>query len=359
MHVDFRRLCAVLICITLLGTYACGKKGGGPTAPTPGTPSWPAPDPVSISVLGFPTIQIPADNPTTVQGIALGRRLYYDPILSGDSTQACASCHQYGHAFSQPQPFSIGIDGLTGTRNAPALINVGWLQTAFWDGRVNSLEDQARQPVANPIEMHSDWNDVVAKVQRSSFYPDLFGRAFGTNVVTQDLIVKAIAQFERTFISHNSRYDRFVKGEIQLSGQEMAGMALFFTEKADCFHCHGNLLATDNRFHNVGADQNSTDPGLGGITGNPSDMGLFKTPTLRNVVFTPPYFHNARYNTVRDVIEHYNHGVSGVPNLDPLIRPAGVGLGLREGQVDTLLAFVLTLTDSSFLADTSLGPQGP
>lgn len=359
MHANFRRLSTVLICLALLGTWACGKKGGAPTAPAPATPSWPAPDPVTISVLGFPNIQIPPDNPTTVQGIALGRRLYYDPIMSGDSTQACASCHQYGHSFSQPQPFSIGIDGISGTRNAPALINPGWLPVAFWDGRVSSLEDQARQPVANPIEMHSDWNDVVAKLQRSPTYPDLFGRAFGTNVITQDLVVKAIAQFERTFISNNSRYDRFVRGEIQLNGTEMAGMALFFTEKADCFHCHGSLLATDNRFHNVGADQNNTDPGLGGVTGNASDMGLFKTPTLRNVAFTAPYFHNARYNTVRDVIEHYNHGVSGVPNLDPLIRPANIGLGLREGQVDTLLAFVLTLTDSSYLADTSYAPLGP
>lgn len=359
MHTGIRRAAALLICIVVAGTYACGKKGGGPTTPDPGPPSWPPPDPVTISVLGFPTMQIPADNPTTVQGIALGRRLYYDPILSADSTQSCASCHRYGRAFSEALPFSVGIDGISGTRNAPALINVGWLPKAFWDGRANTLEEQAREPVANPIEMHSNWNDVVVKLQRSPVYPDLFGRAFGTDVVTQDLVVRAIAQFERTFVSNNSRYDRFVRGEIQLSPMEMAGMALFFTEKADCFHCHGNLLGTDNRFHNVGADPANADPGLGGVTGQGADIGLFKTPTLRNVAFTAPYFHNARYNTLREVIEHYNNGVSGVANLDPLIRPDSVGLGMTSGQIDTLLAFVLTLTDSSFLADTALGPPGP
>jgi len=302
---------------------------------------------------------VPAGNPTTVQGVALGRRLYYDPILSGDSTQSCAGCHRYGRAFSDADAFSFGIDGMAGTRNAPALVNPGWLPFAFWDGRVTSLEDQARVPVADPIEMHADWGDVVARLQRHPSYPDMFGRAFGTSTVTQDLVVRAIAQFERTMVSSSSRFDRYNRNEIDLTPMEKAGQALFFSEVGDCFHCHGNVLGTDNRFHNVGADPANADPGRAAVTGQPQDAGLFKTPTLRNVAFTAPYFHNARYNTLREVIEHYNNGVSGVPNLDPLIRPAGVGLGMRSGQIDTLLAFVLTLSDSSFLADTSLGPPGP
>lgn len=355
MRCDVRRSGAVLLCAAVLGTYACGGKGG-PTAPGD---RWPAPEPVTISVLGFPAMVVPADNPTTKQGIALGRRLYYDPILSGDSTQSCGSCHQYGRSFSDVRDFSVGIDGFAGTRNAPALINTGWLPQAFWDGRVSTLEDQARVPVADPIEMHSDWDDVVAKLQRHPEYPELFGRAFGTDVVTQDLAVKAIAQFERTFVSRNSRYDRFVRNEIQLTPIENAGRQLFFTERGDCFHCHGNLLGTDNRFHNVGADPANSDPGLGAITGRPEDMGLFKTPTLRNVALTAPYFHNARYGSLREVVEHYNNGVSGVANLDPLIRPAGVGLGMRPGEIDTLLAFLHALTDSTFLGDPALGPPSP
>jgi len=302
---------------------------------------------------------VPAGNPTTVQGVALGRMLYYDPILSGDSTQSCASCHRYGRSFSDLNAFSIGIDGIAGTRTAPALVNPGWLPFAFWDGRAANLEDQAREPVANPIEMHANWGDVVARLQRHPFYPDRFGRAFGTNAITQDLIVRAIAQFERTMISRNSRFDRFGRNEIDLTPMEKAGRALFFSEKADCFHCHGNVLGTDHRFHNVGADPTNSDPGRAAVTGLSSDVGLFKTPTLRNVAFTAPYFHNARYPTLREVIEHYNNGVSGVANLDPLIRPAGVGLGLSSTQIDSLLAFVLTLSDSSFLADTALGPPAP
>jgi cytochrome c peroxidase len=346
------RAAALVLCAAVFLTYACGKKA--PTSPTPSLQGWPAPTPVSIAPLGFPVMRVPADNPTTVEGVALGRRLYYDPILSGDSTQACASCHRFGRSFSDDKPFSVGIDLIPGTRNAPALVNPGWLPQAFWDGRVASLEDQARQPVADPIEMHSDWDEVVRKLQRHAVYPDMFGRAFGTSVVTQDLVVRAIAQFERMFVSNGSRYDRFLRNEIALSGEEMGGFGLFFTERADCFHCHGNILATDQRFHNVGADPANADPGLGATTGIATDRGKFKTPTLRNVALTGPYFHNARYTTLRQVVEHYNNGVSGVANLDPLIRPAGVGLGMTPGQIDTLLAFLLTLTDSSFVNDTSL-----
>jgi cytochrome c peroxidase len=350
-----RRVAAALLGLAVLTSLSCGKKGSAPTAPY----VWPPPDPVVLGVPGWPIMPVPADNPTTAQGISLGRRLFHDPILSGDSTQSCASCHQPGRSFSDSRSFSVGIDGIAGTRNAPALVNPGWLPVAFWDGRAARLEVQAVEPVADPIEMHADWDAVVSRLQRHPAYPARFGAAFGTSTIHRDLVVRAIAQFERTLISSNARFDRFNRNQLQLTPMEEAGRKLFFTEKADCFHCHGNVLGTDHRFHNVGADPSNSDPGRGAITGQASDMGLFKTPTLRNSAFTAPYFHNARYATLREVIEHYNNGVSGVANLDPLIRPAGVGLGMTSAEIDSLLAFILTLSDSSFLADTSHGPPGP
>lgn len=321
---------------------------------------WPPPDPVAIAtpqypagVGGFPPLQIPTDNPTTKQGIELGRRLFYDPILSADSTQACASCHRLGQAFSEPQRFSIGIDGIEGTRNAPQLTNAAWLTTAFWDGRVGSLEEQALQPVENPIEMHETWGNVVSKLQARLEYPDLFGHAFGTDQISRDLVVKAIAQFERTFVSGNSKYDRFLRGELQLSAEEERGFTLFFNEKGDCFHCHGSLLGTDHSFRNVGLDSVFTDMGRGDRTGNPNDMGKFKVPTLRNVELTAPYTHDGRFQTLEEVVNHYNSGGQASATVDALIR-VGVGLGLTQQDMDDIVAFLKTFTDPDFVNNPDL-----
>ena len=322
----------------------------------PGRDLGPAPDPVELQIPpGFPTMHMPTDNPLTRQGIDLGRRLYYDPILSADSTQSCASCHQFGRAFSDTAAFSAGITGDLGARNAPAIINPGWLTTTFWDGREPSLEDQARQPVKNPIEMASDWDDVVEKLQSHPEYPELFKAAFRTDEVSEDRVVKAIAQFERTMISAGTKYDAYLADPNTplLSDQERRGADLFFNEIGDCFHCHGNAFGTDHSFRNIGLDETLQDLGLGEITGRPQDMGKFKVPTLRNVEFTAPYMHDGRFETLHEVVNHYNTGGFPGATVDPLIR-TGVGLGMTPQQVDDIVAFLLTFSDPDYLTDPDL-----
>ncbi len=342
-----------------------GPPGGGPDTPPPTT------TPVELEypqdgLLPPPTI--PADNPLTKEGIALGRMLFYDPILSGDSTQSCASCHMQAFAFTDSARFSRGITGAVGTRNAMQIINAAWQHDFFWDGRASSLEEQALAPVENPVEMAAQWPDVIARLQRHPTYPELFYKAFGTRTITRELVVKAIAQFERTLLSFNSKYDRYKRGEVQLTPLEKLGEQLFFSEPlinevgvklvagGDCFHCHGGLLFTDNLFHNNGLDSAATiddfpDPGLGGITGRPEDYGKFKTPTLRNIELTAPYMHDGRFATLEEVIrEHYNKGGYWSPTVDPLMKFAGKGgLRLSDMEIQALVAFLKTLTDTSFL----------
>jgi cytochrome c peroxidase len=347
-----------LLTVLLVGLSACSND---PSAPER-TQKWPAPQPVTIdvpqyppSISGFETPKIPPDNPTTQEGIALGRRIFFDPILSADSTQACASCHRFGQAYSEPQRFSIGIDDIEGTRNAPHLTNAAWLPSAFWDGRAASLEAQAVQPVENPIEMHETWGNVVAKLQSHPDYPELFGRAFGTDQITRDLVVKAVAQFERTFVSGNSKYDKFLRGEVQLTQSEHDGFTMFFSERGDCFHCHGSIMLTDHSFRNIGLDSVLIDLGRGERTGNPNDMGKFKVPSLRNVEVTAPYMHDGRFQTLEEVVNHYNSGGFGTPTVDALIR-VGTGLGLTQQEVDDIVAFLKTFTDDEFLNNPDLGP---
>jgi len=357
-----RHIATTLALVVLCGVFACS--GDDPADPGQSN-KWPAPSPLTIAkplyppgIEGFEDMPVPVDNPTTVQGVALGRRLFYDPILSGDSTQACASCHRFGMAFSEPQRFSVGIDSIAGSLNAPQLTNAGWLASSFWDGRAATLEDQALQPVVNPIEMHETWPNAEAKLQSHPDYPELFGRAFRTDVITKELVVKAIAQFERTFVSGNSKYDRFLRGEVALTAAESDGFKLFFEETGDCFHCHVDILGMDNSFHNIGLDSVFTTPesqGRGFRTGNPQDIGKFKTPTLRNVEVTAPYMHDGRFQTLEDVVNHYNSGGVGSDNVDALIR-VGVGLGLTQQDQDALVAFLKTFTDPDFINNTDLAP---
>ena len=331
-----------LACLSLLA--GCGEDKG--TVPEDGSPIL---DTLMISVDEFPTMFVPPDNPITRQGADLGRRIFFDPILSGDSTQACGDCHKPEFSFSDAgERFSRGIDGILGNRNAPSLPNAGWLRFLTWDGKARSLEEQAVTPVESIVEMHSVWDDVVAKFRRHPQYPALFRDVFGTGEVTQDLILKAIAQFERTFVSNNSRYDRWRRGEGDLTEEERRGHDLFFTERGDCFHCHPNGLFADGLFHNIGLETELIDEGLGTVTQDPYDRGKFKTPTLRNVLFTAPYMHDGRFATLEDVLDHYNGNAVTSPNVDPLIR-VDSGLGLSDREKEQLIAFLKTLTDSSFV----------
>lgn len=326
----------------------------GNNAPTPA----PLPIPQLFAQYINPPV-IPNDNPQTVEGIALGRKLFFDPILSGDGTQACADCHDPTSAFVDPNTqFSLGIDGIPGDRNAMPIFNLAWNWGGkfFWDGRAQGLEGQAFGPVVNPVEMHNTWPNAVAAVQADASYPSMFLAAFGTSTVDSTLVVKALAQFERTLISANSKFDKYLMSQVALTPQELNGFNLFMSETgADCFHCHGsaaNPLWTDNLFHDNGLDAVYTDLGLGNVTGNPNDNGKFRTPSLRNLAFTAPYMHDGRFATLDEVIDHYSEGLQNSPNIDPLMKSASQGgVQLTPSEKADLKAFLLTLTDTDFITN--------
>ncbi len=300
---------------------------------------------------GFPDMPVPGDNPMTVEGVQLGRMLFYDPILSADNTQSCASCHSPEFAFTDNnRQFSTGIDGIAGSRNSMALMNAGWFGATFWDGRTHGLEEQAFEPVTNPIEMHNTWPAAVSSLKDHPDYPELFHAAFGIHDFDSTHVVRAIAQFERTLISADAKWDRYLRGEEQLTITETRGYEIFFTEKGDCFHCHTTILFTDNIFHNNGLDSVFADPGLFRVTGNLSDVGRFKTPTLRNLNYTAPYMHDGRFATLREVVDFYSEGVKFSSTVDPLMKKVNQGgIQLSEEEKEYLIAFLLTLNDNSFI----------
>lgn len=305
----------------------------------------------------LPPITIPTDNPMTEEGVQLGKKLFYDKILSGNNNLSCASCHRPEKAFSDSPNKLTTVEGSSTSRNTPALINSGWASRLFWDGRAGfpALENQAYEPVVNPYEMHSiSWTHVAEKLSQTENYPELFYKAFGTLTIDSSYVVKALAQFQRTLISDNSRMDKYLRNEIMLTDDELAGLDLFLSEIGDCYHCHGgpgNPLWTDNKFYDIGLDPTYVELGLGEITGNPSDYGKFKVPTLRNLIFTGPYMHDGRFETLEEVIEFYSTGINDTPNLDPNIawRAHQGGANFTQEQKDQLLAFLLSLTDSSFV----------
>jgi len=352
MSFRFRAITMGLISAGLCAAWSCS---GSDDPVIPDEDRWPAPTLVNINAPGYPPVPQPTDNRATVEGVALGRMLFYDPILSGDSTQSCASCHQFGRAFSDTLQFSLGIRNMPGGRNATAITNPAWLPNAFWDGRAASLEEQATMPVENPVEMDAKWDDVVVALQATTDYPELYGKAFGTDIITKDLTVKAIAQFERTFVSYRSKYDAWLAtGDPVAAGftpAQTRGRQIFDSEVGDCFHCHNvNVFMTDFSFRNVGLDSPLVDLGLGDRTGNPNDMGKFRVPTLRNIELTAPYMHDGRFATLEDVVNHYNSGGNGTATVDPLIR-VGVGLGMTPQEVSDLVEFLKTMTDTEFAND--------
>ena len=299
---------------------------------------------------GFPTMNIPSNNPMTIEGVALGNKLFHDKILSGNGTQACASCHVQTSGFSDPNRFSTGIDGFIGNRNASAIINVGWNNELNWDGSAITLEEQAFEPITNSLEMHDTWENVENKLNSNEEYSTLFKNAFNIDYIDSNHVVMAIAQFERTLISGNSKFDKYLRGETQLTSSEFGGYAIFNSEKGDCFHCHGTQMFMDNLFHNNGLDlEPFTDIGLGKITNNNSDNGKFKTPTLRNIEFSAPYMHDGRFTSIEEVVEHYNSGGKYSTTIDPLMKKLGIGLQLTNKEKKDLVAFLKTLSDTEFI----------
>lgn len=302
---------------------------------------------------GLPVMNIPADNPMTVEGIALGRRLFYDPILSADSTQSCGNCHFAAFSFTDSARLSIGIDQIKGMRNAMPIMNLGWQKLFFWDGGAIGLESQVIGPITNPLEMHDTLPNVALKLNRHPEYPALFRRAFDlpeTEKVSIPLLMRAIAQFERTLITANSKYDKWKRGETTLNEQELRGMALYEDMgKGDCVHCHTMGSAfSDFEFRNNGLDAQPADLGRMRITLNSNDLGKFKTPSLRNIELTAPYMHDGRFQTLDQVLEHYNTGVVNSPTLDLNLAYAVPGR-LSQSEKDDIIAFLKTLTDLDFV----------
>ena len=313
---------------------------------------------------------IPADNPLTVEGIALGKKLFFEKLLSKDNSISCASCHAPENAFNDPgMARSLGVGGTMSIRNAMPLFNLAWgsvtSQRFNWHGSVTSLEAQALGPVRDPVEMQETWINVASKLQGTNDYPPLFEKAFGTNIIDSNLVVKAIAQFERTLISGDSKFDRYflenelgidLPGNHTLSQAEQRGFDIFMAEgTGDCFHCHGTpfqILWSNNEFVNSGLDADP-DSGLAWITKNPLDVGKFKTPSVRNLAFTAPYMHDGRFNTLDEVVEFYNSGVNNnSPNIDGRQKPRN----LNAQQKADLIAFLNTLNDSSFVRNPAFRP---
>ncbi|WP_262916372.1 cytochrome-c peroxidase [Aestuariivivens sediminis] len=351
-------LAHISLFLTLIG-LSCSNEGVDAYSPTPSSLKIP---PLFQEKILNPIL--PSDNPQTVEGITLGKKLFFDPLLSGDNTQACADCHMAKNAFTDTRRFSEGIDGSMGTRNSMPLFNLAWNynEKFFWDGRVFSLEHQAFQPVTDPREMKSTWVQVVQKLERHPEYPVLFQLAFGQSSIDSILVTRAIAQFERTLISSNSKFDKFLMGKSTLTVEEQNGFDVFMDEnRGDCFHCHGsdnNPLWTDNLFHNNGLDETFTDLGLGKFTGDPADNGKFKTPSLRNLAFTAPYMHDGRFTTLEDVINHYSEGLKHSPTIDPLMKKvAQGGVQLSAQDKADLKAFLLSLSDFEFVINPDFNTQ--
>ena len=264
--------------------------------------------------LGLPSVPVPSDNPMTAEKIALGKQLFFDGRLSADYKVSCASCHDPAKGFSNGEPFATGVGGKKGGRSAPTVINTAYGSLQFWDGRAKSLEDQALGPIQNPIEMTMKLEDVVKRLNGIEGYKTQFKKVFGSDGATADGIAKAIAAYERTVISGNAPFDRFKAGDQKaLSEQAQRGQKLFFG-KAHCSACHAGPNFTDNSFHNVGVgmDQKDFDKGRADISKLSGDTGAFKTPTLREIAKSGPYFHDGSAKTLEDVIDHYAKG--GIPN---------------------------------------------
>lgn len=343
------------ITVALIFLIACSKEN------TNTGKVYPTPTAYSLERIPlFPANNLPANNPLTLEGIELGRALFYDPILSGDNTQSCASCHNSSFGFTDNgRRFSQGISGQLGTRNSMPLFNLQWNNRFFWDGRSTSLQSQVLIPIEDPIEMHEQLPNAIMELQALPFYKDKFGRAFGDEKVDATRIAKALEQFLLIHVSGRSKYDLAILGLAQLSASEQRGLDLFRAEfsppgsgrpaGADCFHCHGTVLFTNNQFLNNGLDSVFTDIGLQRVTGSVSDRGKFKVPSLRNVELTAPYMHDGRFNSLEEVVEHYNSGIKSSPTLDPNMKSQGSGLGLNPQQKADLVAFLKALTDTSYV----------
>ena len=308
------------------------------------------------------SVPYPERNPFTEEGISLGRKLFYDPILSANNQIACATCHMQGMAFTEGSSLSVrGVSDKELERHVPAIINIAWHKGLFWDGGVKNIESLSFAPLTHEDEMGQDMIELVEELQAIPDYRAHFKRAFGIDTIHTAYIVRALAQFQRTIISDNSKYDQFMRHEegVTLNELELKGMQVF---EVKCSSCHQGAFFTDFLFHNNGL--NDTFPmepehkaqGRHRVTLKLEDLGKFKTPTLRNIMLTAPYMHDGRFKTIDEVLNHYDSGMLSSLSLDSLFtaRKPKPGVSLDHAEKEAIKEFLHTLTDYSFISDTTL-----
>ena len=294
----------------------------------------------------FPEIVHPKDNTPTKERVELGKKLFFDPILSIDSSLSCASCHKPNLAFSDDVAFSPGVYNRAGVRNAPSLANIGYHPYFLREGSIKTIEMQVLVPIQEENEFAHNIVDIAEQMKKIPEYVKMSKEAYGKSPDPY-VITRALAAYERTLVSKNSKFDKFINGEIPLTKEEKQGFDLFMSNKTNCSSCHGGFNFTRYKITNNGLYENYKDEGRMRATKNNKDLALFKTPSLRNIELTAPYMHDGSLTTLEEVVEHYNIGGKNHIHKDSLIVP----LNLNKNQKLDLVSFLKTLTDSSFVQD--------
>jgi len=291
--------------------------------------------------LGLPPIPWPKDNPYSPAGAELGKLLFFDGRLSANGVVACAFCHEPAHAFSASTPLSKGVNGKPGVRHAPTLVNRAWGKSQFWDGRAATLEAQVISPLTNPDEMGMTADQVVQRLRGIEGYAPLFAAAFGDGAITFERIAKALATFQRTILSGDSAYDRYLAGDKSALTKEQKDGLDFFNKKGECAECHSGPNFTTEKFANlgIGMDRVNPDPGREAVTKKRGDFGKFKVSTLRDLAYRAPYMHDGRFKTLGEVLDFYAQGGLANPHLDTRLTP----FYLDEETKQDLLAFLAAL----------------
>ena len=283
-------------------------------------------------------------NELTRERFDLGKKLFFDPILSLDNTISCGSCHAQTHAFADHNvSFSSGVGGAIGTRNSPSITNMIWQKSFMWDGGVNHIEMFSIAPITNPLEMNETIPGILEKLNNSSYYRKAFKDTYGVEEVNDQVLFRSLTLFMAMIVSADSKYDKWRQGKVNLSNSEKDGLDLF---RQHCASCHTEPLFTDHSYRNNGLDSEFNDLGRALITLDPSDNGKFKVPSLRNIELTYPYMHDGRFWSLDEVMDHYSEGVHASETLDPLLTN---GISLNNEEKSALLAFLKTLTDYSLL----------
>jgi len=305
----------------------------------------------SLSLIILVLAGFGADDPTVINSKErLGEKLFFDPILSKDRTISCASCHNPEFAFADSAVVSTGVGGKKGTRNSPSVTNLSGRPSLFWDGRASSLEDQALQPIINPVEMNLPILEAIDRLQKDAVYAKLFQQIFNAPPTQKNLLL-AIASFERTLETANSPYDRYINGDDQAISENAKKGRMLFIGKANCNNCHSGEDFTADRFKGIGLfnDENLKDQGRFDVTGEAANKGHFKIPGLRNVALTAPYMHNGMFKTLKEVINYYNNPDAVIKNGKNRDLSLNKPLGLTDSEINNLEAFLLSLTDDRFI----------